>query len=423
MRRLLGAIVFVGLCLGLTSCGKKAGEIVIGEYGSLTGPTATFGKSTNKGIAMAVQQANEAGGVAGATLRVITEDDQGRPEEAATAVNKLISQDQVIAVIGEVASSNSLAGAPICQKSGVPMISPSSTSVKVTEVGDYIFRVCFIDPFQGAVMAKFAAQSLRLTRVAILRDVRSDYSIGLADVFRSTFESLGGTISADESYQQGDVDFRAPLTALIASNPQAIFVPGYYTDVGLIARQSRDLGLAVPLLGGDGWDSPKLTEIGGKAMEGCYFSNHYATDDQNPVVQEFIANYKSKYNEVPDALAALGYDAARLARPRVEGVAEVEPRRVREPAIRRSDLRRGEGEPPSGPALGARPPGSDARVPRRDRVDHARREAQRAEACRRAEDPGPEVLLRRADRSLEKSRCRSFFNSWSTAFPGGASTP
>jgi branched-chain amino acid transport system substrate-binding protein len=312
MRRLLGAVVFVGLCLGLTSCGKKAGEIVIGEYGSLTGPTATFGKSTNKGIAMAVQQANETGGVAGATLRVITEDDQGRPEEAATAVNKLISQDQVIAVIGEVASSNSLAGAPICQKSGVPMISPSSTSVKVTEVGDYIFRVCFIDPFQGAVMAKFAAQSLRLTRVAILRDLRSDYSIGLADVFRSTFESLGGTISADESYQQGDVDFRAPLTALIASNPQAIFVPGYYTDVGLIARQSRDLGLAVPLLGGDGWDSPKLTEIGGKAIEGCYFSNHYATDDQNPVVQDFIANYKSKYNEVPDALAALGFDAARL---------------------------------------------------------------------------------------------------------------
>jgi branched-chain amino acid transport system substrate-binding protein len=312
MRRLLGAVVCVGLCLGLTSCGKKAGEIVIGEYGSLTGPTATFGKSTNRGIAMAIQQANESGGIGGAVLRVITEDDQGRPEEAATAVNKLVSQDQVIAVIGEVASSNSLAGAPICQKSGVPMISPSSTNEKVTEVGDFVFRVCFIDPFQGAVMAKFAGQSLRLNRVAILRDLRSDYSIGLANVFRATFESLGGTISADESYQQGDVDFRAPLTAIIATNPQAIFVPGYYTDVGLIARQSRDLGLTVPLLGGDGWDSPKLTEIGGKAMDGCYFSNHYATDDQNPVVQDFIANYKTKHNEVPDALAALGYDAARL---------------------------------------------------------------------------------------------------------------
>ncbi len=312
MGRMLGAVVFAGICLCLASCGKKSGEIVIGEYGSLTGPTATFGKSTNKGIAMAIQQANESGGVGGATLRVITEDDQGRPEEAATAVNKLISQDQVIAVIGEVASSNSLAGAPICQASGVPMISPSSTNEKVTEVGDFIFRVCFIDPFQGSVMAKFAAQSLRLNRVAILRDLRSDYSIGLADVFRATFESSGGTISGDESYQQGDVDFRAPLTAINATNPQAIFVPGYYTDVGLVARQSRDLGLTVPLLGGDGWDSPKLTEIGGKAMEGCYFSNHYATDDQNPVVQDFIANYKAKHNQVPDALAALGYDAARL---------------------------------------------------------------------------------------------------------------
>jgi branched-chain amino acid transport system substrate-binding protein len=310
--RLKGALLIVGLGLTLVSCGKNAGEIRIGEYGSLTGPTATFGKSTNKGIAMAIQQVNESGGVGGATLRVITEDDQGRPEEAATAVNKLISQDQVVAVLGEVASSNSLAGAPICQKAGVPMISPSSTNEKVTEVGDFIFRVCFIDPFQGAVMAKFAAQSLRLNRVAILRDLRSDYSIGLADVFRSTFESLGGTISADESYQQGDVDFRAPLTAILATQPQAIFVPGYYTDVGLIARQARDLGLTVPLLGGDGWDSPKLTEIGGKAMEGCYFSNHYATDDQNPVVQEFISNFKAKYNEVPDALAALGYDAARL---------------------------------------------------------------------------------------------------------------
>lgn len=312
MRRLLGAVVVVGICFCLTSCGKKSGEIVIGEYGSLTGPTATFGKSTNNGIAMAIAQANESGGVGGAVLRVITEDDQGRPEEAATAVNKLISQDQVIAVIGEVASSNSLAAAPICQASGVPMISPSSTNPKVTEVGDFIFRVCFIDTFQGAVMAKFASQSLRLDRVAILRDLKSDYSIGLADVFRATFESSGGTISADVSYQQGDVDYRAFLTSIIATNPQAIFVPGYYTDVGLIARQSRELGLTVPLLGGDGWDSPKLTEIGGKAMEGCYFSNHYATDDQNPVVQDFISNYKAKHNEVPDALAALGYDAARL---------------------------------------------------------------------------------------------------------------
>lgn len=312
MKRLLGGFLLLGIVLGPLACGQKGGDLVIGEYGSLTGPTATFGKSTNKGIALAIRHANEAGGVGGTMLRVVTEDDQGKPEEAATAVNKLVSQDQVIAVLGEVASSNSLAGAPICQKAGVPMISPSSTNEKVTEVGDFIFRVCFIDPFQGAVMAKFAFQSLGLTRVGILRDLRSDYSIGLAGVFRQTFESLGGTICADESYQQGDVDFRAPLTAILATRPQAIFAPGYYTDVGLIARQARDLGITVPLLGGDGWDSPKLTEIGGKAIDGCFFSNHYSSDDQNPVVQEFIANYRSAYDEVPDAIAALGYDAARL---------------------------------------------------------------------------------------------------------------
>jgi branched-chain amino acid transport system substrate-binding protein len=311
MKRFLTGLAIV-LTLSAGSCAQEATELRIGEFGSMTGPTATFGISTHNGIMMAIEEANAEGGIGGSALAVIDEDDQGKPEEAATAVNKLISQDRVIAVLGEVASSNSLAGAPICQNNGVPMISPSSTNEKVTEVGDFVFRVCFIDPFQGAVMAKFTAQSLRLNRVAILRDVRSDYSIGLADVFRSTFESMGGTIGEDQSYQQGDVDFRAPLTTIAASQPQAIFVPGYYTDVGLIARQARDLGLTVPLLGGDGWDSPKLVEIGGKALDGCYLSNHYATDDQNPVVQNFIARYREKYNQVPDALAALGYDAAHL---------------------------------------------------------------------------------------------------------------
>jgi branched-chain amino acid transport system substrate-binding protein len=295
---------------GFASCQKKGGDLRIGIYGSKTGQTATFGISTENGAMMAINEANGAGGIGGLQIRATSEDDQGRPEEAATAVNKLVSQDQVIAVIGEVASSNSLAGAPICQNAGVPMISPSSTNEKVTEIGDFIFRVCFIDPFQGAVAAKFASQSLRATRVAILWDVKSDYSKGLTQVFSATFQQLGGTITSNESYQQGDQDFRAPLTAIIATKPEALYVPGYYTDVGLIARQARELGLTAPLIGGDGWDSPKLVEIGGKALEGCYFSNHYAADDQSPVVQNFIAQYKTKYGETPDALAALGFDAA-----------------------------------------------------------------------------------------------------------------
>jgi branched-chain amino acid transport system substrate-binding protein len=193
------------------------------------------------------------------------------------------------------------------------MISPSSTNEKVTEIGDYIFRVCFIDPFQGSVMAKFASGSLHLGRIAILRDVRSDYSIGLSDVFQKTFTSLGGTISANESYQQGDQDFRAPLTALKASSPEAIYVPGYYTDVALIARQARELGIKVPLMGGDGWDSPKLFEIGGKAIEGSFFSNHYSYEDPSPRIQDFVKKYKERFGQVPDGLAATGYDAARLA--------------------------------------------------------------------------------------------------------------
>lgn len=312
MRSLATVLALCAIVLAIGSCGKKASEIKVGEYGSMTGGRATFGTSNHRGIEMAIEEANAAGGIAGTPIRLIAEDDQGKPEEAATAVNKLISQDRVIAILGEVASSASLAGAPVCQKSGVPMITPSSTNEKVTQVGDFIFRVCYIDPFQGMVMARFASQSLRLTKVAILRDKRNDYSIGLANVFNDTFKSLGGTICADESYQEGDMDFRAPLTAILASEPQALFVPGYYTEVGLIARQARELGFTGPMLGGDGWVSPSLFEIAGKQLEGCYFSNHYAQDDPNPIVQQFISRYKERYKEVPDAMAALGYDAARI---------------------------------------------------------------------------------------------------------------
>jgi len=308
-RRPLALLVLLVLAL---SCAKKGGQLKIGEYGSLTGDKATFGTSTHNGIQMALDEANAAGGVGGIPIALVTEDDQGRPEEAATAVNKLIVQDQVIAVLGEVASSNSLAAAPICQEAAVPMITPSSTNPAVTEVGDYIFRICFIDPFQGTVMARFARESLRLSTVAVLRDVKSDYSVGLAGYFTQEFTRQGGTITGDESYQQGDVDFKAPLTALIARMPEALYVPGYYTEVGLIARQARELGYKGSLLGGDGWDSPKLTEIAGEAIGGSYLSNHYSTEDPNPVVQGFISSYRTRFGESPDAMAALGYDAMRL---------------------------------------------------------------------------------------------------------------
>ena len=292
--------------------GRSSKEIVIGEYGSLTGNTATFGQSTKNGSEMAFNEVNQAGGLLGKPVRLIVEDDQSKPEEAATAVTKLINQNAVQAVLGEVASSRSLAAAPICQGAKVPMVTPSSTNPKVTQVGDYIFRVCFTDVQQGEADAKFAAKSLKFKKAALLYDVRNDYSVGLRLVFAQKFKEYGGEIVAEQSYSEGDSDFRAQLTQLKSANPEVIYVPGYYTEVGTIARQRKDLGIDAPLLGGDGWDSPRLWEIGGKALNGCYFSNHYSVDDPSPAVQKFVADYKAKYGVIPDALAALGYDAARI---------------------------------------------------------------------------------------------------------------
>ncbi|MCI0416551.1 ABC transporter substrate-binding protein [bacterium] len=294
------------------SCKKQESEIVIGEYGSLTGTTATFGISTRNGVDLAIDEVNQSGGLLGKKVRVIVEDDQGKPEEAQTVVTKLINKDRVVAVLGEVASSRSLAAAPVCQSNRIPMITPSSTNPKVTQIGDFIFRVCFIDPFQGFVMAKFASQTLKMKNVAILRDIKNDYSVGLADVFVENFKKMGGNIVTDQSYSEGDTDFSAQLTSIQSANPEAIFVPGYYTEAGLIARQARKLGFTIPLMGGDGWDSPKLWEIGGEALNDCYYSNHYSVDDPSPAIQKFVADYKKRYNQVPDALAALGYDAARI---------------------------------------------------------------------------------------------------------------
>ena len=340
LRSWISASFLVGTA-ALVSCGGdqgQANEIVIGEYGSLTGTTATFGISTRNGIDMAIKEVNDAGGVLGRQVRVIVEDDQGRPEEAQTVVTKLIARDKVVAILGEVASSRTLAAAPVAQNAGIPMITPSSTNPAVTQVGDYIFRVCFIDPFQGLVMAKFTANSLHMTKVAVLRDIKNDYSVGLADVFIENFKNLGGTIVADESYSEGDTDFSAQLTSLRSKGPEAIFVPGYYTEVGLIARQAKSLGIKAPLLGGDGWDSPSLIEIGGEALEGSYFSNHYSVDDPSPSIQKFVTAYRAKYGETPDALAGLGYDAAMLLFDAITRANSTDPKAIRDALAQTKDF-------------------------------------------------------------------------------------
>jgi branched-chain amino acid transport system substrate-binding protein len=317
------------LALSLSGCGGGSGtaELVIGEYGSLTGNDATFGQSTKNGVELALADliAEKEGAIGGLKVRVVVEDDQGRPEEAATVVQKLINQDQVIALLGEVASSRSLAAAPIAQAAGVPMITPSSTNPRVTEVGDYIFRMCFIDPFQGTVMARFAGDSLGFKNVAILKDVRNDYSVGLAQFFAESFTGAGGTIAAEQAYSAGDQDFRAQLTTLKNKNPQAIFVPGYYTEAGLIARQARELGYTGPLLGGDGWESEQLLEIGGEALNGCYYSNHFANDNPDPALQGFLEKYRTRFGSDPDAIGGLAYDAAKVLFMHLEAMAAEDP--------------------------------------------------------------------------------------------------
>lgn len=308
-RAVLTALFLAALVLPL-GCAKRSNEILVGVYGSLTGTTATFGISTKNGTELFVDNFNNAGGIAGIKIRTFVEDDQSRPEEAATAVTKLIDQNGVIAVLGEVASSRSMAAAPYCQQAGVPMISPSSTNPKVTELGDYIFRVCFIDPFQGQMIAKFAKNTLHFNRAAILRDSKNDYSVGLANYFTDAFHALGGTIVDDVAYSEGDQDFKGQLTKIAVKKPQFIMVPGYYTEVGLIARQARELGITAPLLGGDGWVSDKLLEIAEDALNGSYFVNHFYEGDPNPLVQKFVADYQQRYKAKPDGLAALAYDAA-----------------------------------------------------------------------------------------------------------------
>ena len=313
----LGLFALAGALLvgGSAGCQRKGGAGADTGTGPIEiWPQANFGQSTQKGVQMAIDEINAAGGILnGRQLQVTVEDDQGRPDQAATVVTKLITQNKVVAVLGEVASSNSKAAAPICQRSQVPMISPSSTNETVTQVGDYIFRVCFIDPFQGDVMAKFAANTLKAKKVAILKDINSDYSAGLTDSFTKSFTGLGGAIAGVVSYAQADVDYKAQLTQIKGMDVDAIYLPGYYTQVGQIARQARELGITIPILGGDGWDSAQIWAIGREALNNCYISNHYSVDDPSPAIQKFVSDFKAKYNgETPDAIAALAYDAMKV---------------------------------------------------------------------------------------------------------------
>ena len=302
-------LLFASALVSLTFARAAEEPIRIGEYASITGKEASLGQSSHNGTMMAIDDLNAAGGVLGRPLLLITEDTQSKPGESATAAKKLISRDKVVALLGEVASSRSLEAAPVAQLAKVPMISPASTNPKVTETGNYIFRTCFIDPFQGPVMAKFAQEKLRAQRVALMVSNSSAYSIGLAKFFREAFTANGGTIVLEQKYAEGDKDFKAQLTPIKAAGVDAVFNPGYYNEGALIVLQARDLGLTLPIFGADSWEAEALIELGGKAIEGAYLCSHYSPADPSPRVQNFVQAYKKRFGTTPDSNASLGYDS------------------------------------------------------------------------------------------------------------------
>ena len=286
------------------AAGLKAVEVVtkhvVGKMGVVRGTRALL-------------KINQAGGINGRKIDVVIEDDHGSPEEAARITAKLIDEDKVVAIIAGGTSGISRAAAPKAQASHIPLISPSSTDPAVTQTGDYIFRACFVDSFQGEVMASFAANTLKARKAAILFDFNSPYGRGLTDFFKQSFTKLGGQIVSELSYAQGDEDFKGQLSSIQSAEPDVIYIPGYYGDVARIAKQARMIGLEQPLLGGDGWDAPELWQLGGDALNGAYISTHYSVDDPSPAIQTFVESYKQRYqNLLPDAHAALAYDATRL---------------------------------------------------------------------------------------------------------------
>lgn len=311
---LTSIVVSASIFSGCAKAGSS-NEIKIGVVLPLTGEIATYGQSSKNALDLLQEQVNKAGGVLGKNIKLVYEDDENQPTKSTNAITKLIDSEKVSAIIGSVSSGACIAIGPIATKNKIPMITPTATSEKVTtDGGEYVFRSCYIDSFQGMVVAKYAAEDLKAKKAAIFYDLGSDYSKGLADTFEKVFKEKGGTIVAKEAYNTTDKDFKAQLTKIKGLDPEVIFLPEYYNAVGLIATQARALGIKAVLMGADGWDSDKLVEVGGDAINGGYFSNHYSPDDTAKEVVDFIKSYKAKYgeNKTPDALAVLAYDAGKI---------------------------------------------------------------------------------------------------------------
>lgn len=343
MKKQMVFLLILASFLLLISANVFAAEIKIGGVAPLTGHVATYGISTKNAAQLAIDAVNAEGGVSIGgekyIINYIVEDDQGTPEVAANAFRKLMDQDEVVAIIGSVTSNCTLAGAPIAQDAGVPVISPTSTAVQVTLTGDYIFRACFLDPFQGAVVANFSFNDLNARTGAVIFDNANDYTKGLAEAFRENFEELGGEVVAYESFTEESktVDYSAQLTNIKSANPDVLFVDAYYAAAAMIANQARDLGITAYFVGADGWDSAQFTELGGDAVEGGYFCNHYSPEDPRPVVQDFVKEYAEKFGQTPDALATLAYDAALILIDSLERAGSTDGAAIRD-AIAATDL-------------------------------------------------------------------------------------
>nr|MDQ3804035.1 ABC transporter substrate-binding protein [Acidobacteriota bacterium] len=279
-------------------------RVRIGAFMSLTGDTGQYGLSALNGIRLAVEEANATGGVAGRRVELIVRDTRSDAAETERVVRSLVEEGRVHALLGEVVSSRSLVAGQVAQAAGVPMLTPSSTNPEVTKRGDYVFRSCYTDPLQGAAIADFAVHTLKARRGAFLLDAGQAYSTELARFIREEFTRHGGEVVLTAFYASGAADFRSQLVEIGAARPDVIFVPGYYLEGGLLARQAAQLGIPAPLVGGDGWDSPRLYEIGGDALVGDYFSSHFSADDPDPLVRRFVEDYRRFFNSPPDAFAA-----------------------------------------------------------------------------------------------------------------------
>lgn len=325
--RLVAAMILGSACQ-LATVASAATKI--GAVTCLSGPLSTFGVSSVQGAKLAAEEINSSGGILDQPLELIVEDNQSKAGEAATAARKFISQDRVVAILGDLTSSATMEIAPLAQAAKVPLLTPSATNVAITKVGDYVFRSCFIDPFTGQVMARFVLDHLKAKRAVILTDVKQDYSVGLTDAIRKYFTQKGGQILKEISYSSGDVDFRAQLTTAKSLRPDVIFLPAYYTEAGLILLQARQLGITNPFVGGEGWDSPALLQVAGKSADGNFYANHFSAADPDPIVQKFVQSYQAKYHSSPDALAALWYDGARILAQAIQQAGTTDPAKLRD---------------------------------------------------------------------------------------------